>query len=661
MVDILIITCYNYLLHQFFTIKENLFYAIFKKSKNINTIGRKTMKRKIFCFFIIALLIANFSVKINYIIEVKPLSTESVVYLPTEETISLTAKENIVIEGFKKCKIYDHIESNGWSCRAKKAKRKFSLSLRRTEALPIYKFCGLTALIAEKRKKTKILLFSPELIERTYPGRPPIYYLSAHLKRNGFTTVACDVDILGRNKFIKLLLDFKPDIIAGTSLSVQINETMELIEILKSHCPKAITILGGSHATAAGKYLFPIHFYLDAAVAGEGLNTIVEIAEAVETNNWSNRKSEIKGLIYWNGKNSIQNRIVSLAPLSNYNPELPYHTSYDFSVFIKPDGTRAKTFQIMTAFGCNNNCFFCNSSTKRGKEKRMDISTVEMIIRNAVAKGYEAVYFDDDTFTRDINYAINVARICKKYRIIFGCHTRPDCENEFIIREFASCGCKYIFSGLESAADEILLGANKTQNPIMYREAYLKSYKLKRELGLPSSAFMIHGMPRKVRKNNNFCYLPDRLEDSKKSIDFAVWKLDPTFLSMNVLRFLPGVPFSNSSLFEFMRPAKGKLHGGYWDKKWLMVNGIKDPRSFHPILRAFEGSGSCIPTHMTPKRCYRILSYAVNTVNKKNRMKQCKNQTKIVVDPWFEENFLQNKWDNGKLYYELAPFNVICS
>lgn len=617
------------------------------------------MKKKIFCFVIIAflVLVSNFAVNVSYIMGIKGFSNGTIVYLPSGKKIMLAGGEEVVVKGFKSCEIHDHVESSGWHIREQKAKRKFTFSLRKTEALPIPKFWGLAILMTEQKRRTKVLIFSPELLERTYPGRPPSYYLSAHLKRNGFSVVTIDVDIAGRNKFIQMLQDFQPDIVAGTSLSVQINEAMELLAMSKKYCPKAISIVGGTHATAAGKYLFPIHPYLNAAVAGDGLKAMVEIAEAIESRQWDNRKAEIQGLIYWDGKDVIQNEIAPLSEPDLFIPEIPYHPSYNFSVLTKLDGAQAKTFQLMTAFGCENHCLFCNSSTKRGKEKRMKLNTVEAIIRQATARGYEAVYFDDDTFTRDIDHAVSVARLCKKYGLLFGCHTRPDCENEYVIRELVRCGCRYMFSGLESAVDEILLGANKTTNPVGYREAYMQSYKLKRELGLPVSAYMVHGMPRKIYQGGKIYYLPDRLEDSKASIDFALWKLDPTFLSMNILRLLPEVPFSKAQKFKFMWPVETQLHGGCWDKTYLEANGISDPRSFYPMLRAFEGSGSCIPRHVTTLHCYQILDYTVKSVNAKNSG-QCKNQTRIIVDPWFEQ-FLIGRWVNGVLSYELAPFEKI--
>lgn len=521
------------------------------------------------------------------------------------------------------------------------------------------------------RYASRVLLFSPPLRERTYAGRPPIYYLSAALRRAGHVVQTIDVDIAGQARFLDLLKSFRPSIVAGSSLSVQINEAMRLFRLTKATWPDAVTILGGSHATAAGEYLFPLHAsYLDGVVTGEGITPLVAIADIVAKGSWLSRRADIPGLLFCEGSIIARGPRARAESPEAYSPDLPYEPAYDFDIFAHSDGRLRRTFQFMTAFGCQNACFFCFSSTnKRGEggriERRMSLACVERTLHRAASEGYEAVYFDDDTFTRVPSHAIEVARLCKKYGLVFGCHTRPDCEDDAVVRELVANGCRYMFSGLESVVPEILIGANKTHDPASYREAYRTSYHLKNELGLPACAFLIHGMPRRKSasaaeslQGSRFGWEVDTIADSIASVEFAVRELDPSYLSMNVLRFIPGVPFSESHLFEFLRPVAGKLHGGYFDETWMSVNGAEDPRCFHPILRAFEGAGSPLPTHMTPQRCYEVLRHTVEIVNAKNREPN-RNQTKIVTDQWFSLRFLREQWYGAMLAYELAPFAAI--
>jgi radical SAM superfamily enzyme YgiQ (UPF0313 family) len=514
-------------------------------------------------------------------------------------------------------------------------------------------------------RSTRILLFSPELRERTYPGRPPIYYLSSVLRRAGYPVLTVDVDVVGRKNFAEALHRFRPAVIAGSSLSVQINDALQLFKLAKVICPTAVNVLGGSHATAAGEFLYPFHAdYLDGVVAGEGLTSICAIAQLVEDRRWCSRKCDVPGLLYWDG-NKVSHSVSNVSEIPDeYVPDLEcHHDTYNFDIFCRADGSQRKTFQMMTAFGCENACFFCFASTnKRGEqrrlERRMSLDIIARALRQAREMGYEACYFDDDTFTRDRSHAIEVAALCKRYDLVFGCHTRPDCEDDDLISVLAASGCRYMFSGLETVVPEILIGANKTRDPIAYRERYLRSFQRKNAVGLPASAFLIHGLPRRSIIGEEVVWQPDTIDDSIESISFAIRALDPSYLSMNVLRFIPGVPFSDNRRLEFLRPVKGALHGGYFDEIWLAAHGLEDPRCFHPILRAFEGAGSPIPKHMSPRRCYTILREAVDLVNAKNA-EPGRNQTRIVVDPWFERRFLKARRNGRVLTYELASFDTI--
>ena len=619
------------------------------------------MSKKMLSLALMLFLVTNITIETSYslkLIGYDPSDRDSPTYihLNNHHLICLDLGEEITIHG-KEAGVLVNRSESGWHETPIKTKPSIRLVWKKSGA---YKPEPFFLCLAVSRR-TKVLLFSPELKERTYPGRPPIYYLSSVLRQNGHEVLTIDVDIAGRKKFLRQLREFQPDIVGGTSMSIQINEAMFLMELVRKELPKVLTVLGGNHATAAGQYLFPIHKdYLDVVVVGEGLTVLRLIAEAIANNTWEAARSEISGLLQWDGTKTVFNGPGPAEDPNDFQPDLPYDPAYDFAVFQKADGTKRRTFHLMTAFGCNNACFFCFNATnlrggKRRVERRMDPAVVEQMLQRAVAAGYEAVYFDDDTFTRVRQYALDIAKLCKRYGLVFGCHTRPDCEDRVQIQEFARNGCVYMFSGLESAVPEILLAANKTHDPQRYMQAYLDSYQQKKDLGIPASAFMIHGMP---RRNATGGHEADTLKDSLFSIEFVARQLDPGYLSMNALRFLPGTPFAFAPQFEFLRPNQGVLHGGYWDKKWLQANGQADLRCHHPILRAFDGSGSVVPVHMTPEHCYQVLAMAVEMVNKKNS-EPGKNQTKIVVDPWFEQRFLHSVWTGNVLNYELAPFRDI--
>ena len=233
----------------------------------------------------------------------------------------------------------------------------------------------------------------------------------------------------------------------------------------------------------------------------------------------------------------------------------------------------------------------------------------------------------------------------------WGCNTRVDAVDEKLLYIMKDSGCVYMFCGVESGVPEVLLGMNKTRDPKNYLLSAKHVYKTMSEAGLPSSVFLIFGAAKRVIKDDKPIFIPDDLEDAKKSIEFAI-SLEPNYLSMNVLRLLPGVPFSCSEKFASIRPNGEIVHGGHYDEKWYESKYLKDLRSKHEIYRAFEGRGSVNPPHMTPEVCYKILEFAVKEVNK---AKEKGLNIKIVTDPSFSEKYLEIK--DGK--YVLAPFEKI--
>jgi radical SAM superfamily enzyme YgiQ (UPF0313 family) len=209
------------------------------------------------------------------------------------------------------------------------------------------------------------------LRERTYPGRPPIYYLSGALRAAGYRVKTLDVDIVGRRRFLSALRTFQPHIVAGSSLSIQIDDTLILFRATKAHSRDILTVLGGNHATAAAQYLYPLHAsYLDVVVAGEGITAILKIAALVERNEWHSKRGDVPGAVFCDGATLTRGAPSSSELPDSYNPDFPYHPSYDFDIFARPDGTRRRTFQVMTAASAPQGVHRPAGAREKGGESR---------------------------------------------------------------------------------------------------------------------------------------------------------------------------------------------------------------------------------------------------------------------------------------------------
>jgi radical SAM superfamily enzyme YgiQ (UPF0313 family) len=517
----------------------------------------------------------------------------------------------------------------------------------------------------------KILLINPPLPERTYPGKPMgLDYLAKVLLDNGQYVDVLDLDVVGIEKLRPILEKNGPRIVGITSLSIQNDLANKIAADVKDYDSSILVVKGGAHELFGYTTdLLLHHNCIDYAVVGEGESTFLELVNSYISRELEVERKHIQGLAYYNNGHIDYTGKVSLPSPAELNEIIPkrlfYDHTYDFDIFCYK-----KTAQVMTTRGCANACNFCMESKIGHTERARSISSVYSEIYELKNDGYEAIYFDDPTFTRDMD---RVKKICEMFRkdfpdLVWGCNTRNDCLNEEAIAEMEHSGCVYIFTGFESAVPEVLLGLNKTHNPGHYLRNARLVYNRLRKSSIKSSVFLIFGGVRKSSSMNiiekmpsdnlghidKAIYEPERFDDVKMSIDFAINELKPYYISMNILRLLPGSTFSEDERFRCIRPeGDTSIHSGYYDKDWYRSNKKVDIRTTHHIYRAFEGRGSIVPPQMTPEYCYRILEYAINSLNQFNSDKE--NNCQLVVDKVFEEAYMIKK--NGK--YILAPFGKI--
>lgn len=516
----------------------------------------------------------------------------------------------------------------------------------------------------------KLLLVIPVLPERSYPGKamgPD--YLAASLTKNGHTVKIIDLDLMYQkdepeetiiNRYISDLLSFNPDIVGITNLSIQNDIANYFAYLTKKVSKKFIVIKGGVHETVGWKYTLELHHeYVDACVVGEGEEAIVEIANSVDLRKWETKKTEIKGVAYWDGNKPIFNGPSSAVDINEIIPERQnFDEKYNFDVF---DKGKKQTAQMMTMRGCPYQCNFCSESFLF-KDKQIALGhkvrmrTLESLKKEfdiLKSKGYEAIYFDDSTFTINIERGRRIWEELKERGFIWGCNTRVDTLPREIIKEMIECGCVYLFCGVESFIPETLLAMNKTAQPKKYLQNVEEVYCAFRENSLANSIFLIFG---NLRKEGEGIYSPEKFEDVIHSLKKAL-ELNPDYLSMNILRLLPEVPFSVLPEYAVVRPTgRNPIHAGHYDLKWYKVNGRGDLRTKHPIYRCFEGSHSVNSAFVDAEYAYKIISEAIKLVNRKNRIGNT--QTKIVIDEKAYD-FVSENEIKGKIQYEIPPFKKI--
>jgi radical SAM superfamily enzyme YgiQ (UPF0313 family) len=121
-----------------------------------------------------------------------------------------------------------------------------------------------------------------------------------------------------------------------------------------------------------------------------------------------------------------------------------------------------KTVQVMACAGCKYTCTFCHESadhTLYGLPKLQERAPENVIKELNLRKeqGYEAVFFDDSTFTQRLSGTMRLLALMKEQKeaqgdfMEWGCQTTINDVNCEILRAMAEAGCTYIYFGLESA------------------------------------------------------------------------------------------------------------------------------------------------------------------------------------------------------------------
>jgi len=188
---------------------------------------------------------------------------------------------------------------------------------------------------------------------------PPLglLYLGTVLKDAGHKVTILDGSMTDFQHMLDTITREKPDVIGISVMTFLWPKVKDIIARLKNLLPDAFIVIGGVHATIAGKKCLEESAILDAVVYGEGEFTLLELVECLEK---KQPFTAVKGLIYRDGGQVKENepRPVmenidklpvpdrSLVPIADYLPA--------FSQYRKLPVTN-----MFTTRGCPFRCIFC--------------------------------------------------------------------------------------------------------------------------------------------------------------------------------------------------------------------------------------------------------------------------------------------------------------
>jgi radical SAM superfamily enzyme YgiQ (UPF0313 family) len=411
--------------------------------------------------------------------------------------------------------------------------------------------------------KTKIALVNSPLLQEAghHPLFPPLglAYMAAVLEQNNFEVQIFDCPVNGMNheKLKAELESYQPTMVGIGSMTPVVESALKSAHVAKEVCPDAKVVMGGPHATFAGKQILTDEKDVDIVVRGEGEETLLEL---VEQSPELKKLSEIKGITFRKDNQIIetQNR-----PFIENLDALPL-PAYKLIPIKKYKITGMKLLPVISSRGCPFQCSFCVASQMFGAKFRARSAKNVLDELEWLKNEYEAegIAFQDDTLTFDKKRALDICdgMIDRKLNLHWGCGTRVDVVTKELLAKMAKAKCDEIMFGVESGCQRIRDLLNKR----VTTDQCVNAIKWAKEAGIFVTVSVIIGYPGETK------------ETLQESLDF-VRKVEPDDVWL-----CHATPYIGTELRALV-----ESHGWKMSEDWKTYNTM-NPIFEDPLLPAKE-------------------------------------------------------------------------
>jgi len=252
-------------------------------------------------------------------------------------------------------------------------------------------------------------------------------YIAAYLKQNGFQVEIVDCTFLSHAEALQKVKRSKPQIIGIQSMYSMKKKSIELAAQMRGDCD--LLVAGGALPTTR-----PDGFLgaFDLAVAGEGEQTMLEVAQAFEGDG---NYSKVPGGVYRDKKSGQTIRTPPrplVADLDTLPP--PTRDMFDNKAYQNYYSRKFgyKTTAVMTSRGCPFSCDFCSRPVFGNNFRAHSAKRVAGEVEEVAALGYDRVWFADDCFTlsRSNLFAVCDEIVKRNVGVGWECLSRVDTLDE---------------------------------------------------------------------------------------------------------------------------------------------------------------------------------------------------------------------------------------
>ncbi len=301
----------------------------------------------------------------------------------------------------------------------------------------------------------RILLIYPPCLETRFTDQDHTYtpmglfYLASMLISKGFEVKIVNAysENLNKDVLIKIVQDFRPELVGFSVFNANRWSALELCGIIKKTFPETVTLFGGVAATFMWRHFLKNFSCPDYIIRGEGeipLRLFVnQLAEG------SIKPEQIPGLAWRKNGRAVTN------PVSDFIRDLDS----------LPDPSQYFAFShVALSRGCPGNCSFC-ASPQFWKRRVRFHSADYFVDQLARLRKKGVTYFNvsDDTFTLNTRLIREVCTkiIDSRLDITWSAISRVDRVDDQILRLMRRAGCIQISFGVESGSSRIRKKLNK--------------------------------------------------------------------------------------------------------------------------------------------------------------------------------------------------------
>jgi anaerobic magnesium-protoporphyrin IX monomethyl ester cyclase len=447
----------------------------------------------------------------------------------------------------------------------------------------------------------KITLVNPPQFTR-YP-QPPLglALIAAVLEKVGYPVTLLDANATGLKPEDIPGEAVGADVIGLTAMTPTITTAIRIASLIKKDTPGVKIIMGGAHATMLPEETLVSAPDIDVIVRGEGDETIVELARALEGNQ---PLESVAGITYRAGgqlKTTADRPCVSdidalpfpahhLLPWEHYRPHPPHGMFMPFAAMV-------------TSRGCPYRCAYCSKpvfgSRFHAQSPERVVAELDYLQKKC---GAREIAFYDDSFTLDKKriHAIADKIISAKIKIAWTCETRVNLVDKELLRHMKEAGCYAVAYGIESASPEIIRVLQKDTTAAQVEEAVRES----REAGLQVIGYFMLGSPGETP------------ETIRQTIEFAK-KLKVDFAQFSVT-----TPFPGTALYDiYMQNRKEPVS---WDA--FVYAGTDNPTT--PVFESDRLTSNDLKAWLT--RAYR--SFYLRPAYLWQRLRRCTSRDEIRMN-----------------------------